>query len=201
MAPKERSKTRDAIVESAAELFHLHGVAATSVDQILAGSETGKSQLYYYFASKEDLVHEVVAFQFERYIEAQKPFIEDLRSWTGIKRWLDSIADDYERRGLIGGCPIGSLAAEMNDRDEKLRKKLAGCFETWESYLAAGLQSLKDRELLSRRADVAELAEAVVSGIQGGYLMATTKRDVRPMRSSVEAAFAYLRSHRPSASR
>ncbi|MFN2389868.1 MAG: TetR/AcrR family transcriptional regulator, partial [Actinomycetota bacterium] len=57
---------------------------------------------------------------------------------------------------------------------------------------------LKDRGSLAARADVPELAETVVAAIQGGYLLATTKKDIRPMRNATRAAYSYLRSFRPS---
>lgn len=192
--PEPPSKA--AIVRAAADLLHLQGVAATSVDDILKASDTGKSQFYYYFQSKEALVHEVLAFQFDRYIAAQQPSIDNLGSWKGIKQWLESIADQYESRGLAGGCPIGSLAAEMSDRDEALRQKMAAAFTEWEEYLAKGLESLKQRGSLAPRTNVAELAEAVIAAIQGGYLLATTKKDIGPIRNALRSAYAYLRTHR-----
>ncbi len=195
--PHERTfPSRVAIIEAAADLFHLHGVAPTSVNDILRASGTGKSQFYYYFDSKEHLVHEVLAFQFDRYIAAQQPFIENLGSWKGIKQWLDSIADQYESRGLVGGCPIGSLAAEMNDRDGALRQKMAAGFTQWESYLVEGLQSLKRRGSLAPRTNVVQLAEVVMTAIQGGYLLATTKKDIGPMRNALRSAYSFLRTHR-----
>lgn len=196
MARKKRSDTKAAIVEAAAELFHLQGVSATPVDDVLRASGTGKSQFYYYFDSKDGLVHEVLAFQFERYIAAQQPFIHNLGSWKGINQWLDAIADQYEASGLVGGCPIGSLAAEMNDRDEALRQKLAESFDRWEAYLVEGLESLRQRKLLSPRANVVDLAESVMAAIQGGYLLATTKKDIRSMRNTLRSAYSYLRSHK-----
>lgn len=197
MATKKRP-SKDAIVEAAADLIHIQGVTGTPVGDILRVSETGKSQFYYYFESKEDLVHEVLRFQMKRYIAAQQPFIESLSSWKGIREWLDALADQHERHDLRGGCPIGSLAAEMVDRDEGLRRELVDAFANWESYLVTGLKDLKDRGLLAARADERELAETVMAAIQGGYLLATTKRDIAPMRNALRAAYSYLRSYRPS---
>ncbi len=190
------AQARQAIIAAAADLFHIQGVAATSVDEVLKASGTGKSQFYYYFDSKDSLVHEVFAFQFDRYIAAQGPFIEDLGSWKGIKEWLNSIADQYEGRGLAGGCPIGSLAAEMSDRDEVLRQKMVAAFTEWEGYLVDGLRSLKQRGSLAPRTNVAQLAEAVMAAIQGGYLLASAKKDIGPMRNALRSAYAYLRTHR-----
>ncbi len=56
---QERAKvTRLKIIQSAFDLFHNQGVNATSIDEILESSGTGKSQFYYYFESKDALVHE-----------------------------------------------------------------------------------------------------------------------------------------------
>ena len=40
--------SRERIVERAAELFAERGVAATSLDEVLAAAGAGKSQLYHY---------------------------------------------------------------------------------------------------------------------------------------------------------
>ncbi|MCA9399346.1 MAG: TetR/AcrR family transcriptional regulator [Candidatus Omnitrophica bacterium] len=50
-------KTRERMLRTAFDLFHQKGVNATSVDEVLEKSGTGKSQFYYYFKSKEGLVH------------------------------------------------------------------------------------------------------------------------------------------------
>jgi len=52
--------TRLRILKTAADLFHQQGVRATSPDQIIEKSGTGKGQFYHYFKNKEGLVHEVL---------------------------------------------------------------------------------------------------------------------------------------------
>ncbi|WP_237096986.1 TetR/AcrR family transcriptional regulator, partial [Mycobacteroides abscessus] len=55
-------RTRAAIIDAAAQMMYQKGVAATSLDDILAASSTGKSQLYHYFKDRSELVvlfHEV----------------------------------------------------------------------------------------------------------------------------------------------
>ena len=47
--------TKNKIVAVALDLFHENGINATSVDDILEASGTGKSQLYYYFKSKASI--------------------------------------------------------------------------------------------------------------------------------------------------
>ena len=58
-------RTRDTIVDAAAALMYVDGVAGTSVDKVLAASGAGKSQMYHYFKNKEQLVAAVI----DRYLE------------------------------------------------------------------------------------------------------------------------------------
>ncbi len=188
------AQTRAHILATAADLIHQRGVAATSIDDILEASGAGKSQLYHYFEDKNALVREVVAHNLEVVLSAQGSRLENLSTWEGIETWLDSIADAHEDSGLVGGCRIGSLAAEVADRDQRLRLDLVDALLTWESYLVAGLEELKAQGALRPDADPEALAETTMALIQGGYLLATTKKDVRPMRNALAAAGSHLRS-------
>jgi len=188
------AETRDRILTTAAELIHERGVTATSIDDILAASGTGKSQFYLYFKSKDELVRDVLGHNLEVTLSAQEALLEGLSTWKGIKCWLDTLADMHERQGLFGGCRIGSLAAEMVERDEELRLAMAEAFSRWESYLAAGLETMRARGTLLAAADPRALAETTMASIQGGYLLSTTKKDIRPMRNALAAAYSHLRS-------
>ena len=188
------AETRDRILTTAAELIHERGVTATSIDDILAASGTGKSQFYLYFESKDELVRDVLDHNLHVTLSAQEALLERLSTWKGIKAWLDALADMYERRGLFGGCRIGSLAAEMAERDEELRLAMAEAFARWESYLAAGLETMRAGGALLPGADPRALAETTMASIQGGYLLSTTKKEIRPMRNALAAAYSHLRS-------
>lgn len=188
------TQTRDRILISAADLIHERGVAGTTIDDILAASGTGKSQFYLYFASKEELVRNVLHHNLKTILESQEALLGGLSTWKGIKAWLDALADNHAGQGLVGGCRLGSLAAEMAERDEDLRLAMAEAFARWESFLTDGLESMKARGALRPKADPRAMADATMACIQGGYLLSTTKKDARPMRNALSAAYAHLRS-------
>jgi AcrR family transcriptional regulator len=194
-------RTRERILTTAAVLFHERGVHATSVDDVLAASGAGKSQFYHHFSSKAELVREVLGYQFHRLQEEQAPLLERLDTWEGFVAWFDYIVRWQEGRGLLGGCPVGSLAAEMADWDDDLRADLADAFRRWESVVAGGLKTMRDRGELRADADPDALAEAIVAAIQGGILLARTKKDVRSLENVLGGALAYLRSFRPAPAR
>src|SRR5262249_48164180 len=54
------AETKNRIIRVAADLFHKQGVRATSPDQVIEASATGKGQFYHYFRNKTGLVHEVL---------------------------------------------------------------------------------------------------------------------------------------------
>jgi len=195
----ERGKrSRQNIVATAATMIHDQGVRATTVDQVLAASGAGKSQFYHYFSSKDALVRDVLTYQFNNLVRAQGHLLHHLDTWSGIEAWFDYIVAWQHRRQLVGGCPIGSMAAEMADSDGELRQLLAERFDEWESFLERGLRAMRARRELSGAADPSALAEATLAAIQGGILLAKTKKNVQPLRNALKGAMACLRSYRPA---
>src|ERR1700748_3597356 len=55
--------SRERIVERAAELFAERGIAATSVDEVLAAAKAGKGQFYYYFRGRDELAAAAVGYR------------------------------------------------------------------------------------------------------------------------------------------
>ena len=55
---------------------------------------------------------------------------------------------------------------------------------------------MKKKGLLEPRAQSALLAEAVLTAIQGGYVLSTAQRNARPMQTALAAAYTQLRASR-----
>jgi AcrR family transcriptional regulator len=195
--------SRERIIASAADLVGERGVHGTSLDDVLTTVGASKGQLYHYFRDKEDLVRAVVARQTERVLDAQMPLLEELDSWAAIAAWFDALVALQDQRGCVGGCPIGSLASELADHHEAVRRDLVGSFDRWEGYLARGLARMRERGELAPQADPTTLAMAVMASIQGGLLLTQTRKTSHALRVALDAALLYLRSfaaeQRPSA--
>jgi len=180
-------------VLSADRLFHERGVAATSVDEVLAAAGAGKGQLYRYFESKDALVSAVVDHRLDRYLLAHFAALERVETLDELGSHLDDLVEAHRVNDLAGGCPVGSLALELKGRDEPLRRRLAGVLDRWETSLCTGLERLAARGEL--RADVApeRLAGAFLASIQGAYLLSTVRRDVDSMSGPLHQAVEALR--------
>jgi len=170
------------------------GVSAVSLDDILLAARAGKGQFYHYFSSRAELVTEVLRHQLDQVLEEQKRF--ELGTWEGIHAWLDWTVGAQENQRGFRGCPLGAIASDVVEHGDVLRHGAADAFAQWESFVSAGLRVLQAQRLLRTDADPEALAETTIALLQGGYLLSSLKRDIRPMRSAVDAAAHHLESFR-----
>jgi len=184
--------TRERIVAAASELIRERGVADTSLDDVIERAGASKSQLYHYFDDRAALLRAVVEHNTEGVI-GYLGEVED--SWAAIRAWLDSMVQLQIERHGCGGCPVGTLVAQLAETDAQARDALAASFARWEALLGAGLRSMQRRGKLRPRANPAELATATMAAIQGGLLLTQTRRDPRQLAIALDAAYAHLRTH------
>jgi TetR/AcrR family transcriptional regulator, transcriptional repressor for nem operon len=183
--------TRERIVAATGELIASRGVAATSLDEVIERAGVSKGQLYHYFDDRSALLRAVADHNADRVLGAIGP----LDSWRAIRAWFDAMVEHQAARDARGGCPIGSLAAQLAEADEEARVALARAFGRWHVLLLDGLRSMQARGKLARRADPARLATATLAAIQGGLLLTQTRRDPGQLAVALDAAYAHLRAH------
>jgi TetR/AcrR family transcriptional regulator, transcriptional repressor for nem operon len=186
--------TRARIVEAATDLIYTHGVDRTSLDDVMAMSGVSKSQLYHYFADKDALVLEVIAWQTERVLDAQQPHLGSLDSLPALMAWRDAIVQlNKVARGK--GCPLGSLASELANESEAARKRLADSFAVWHERIEMGLAKMRERGDIAASADPDTLAFALLSAVEGGLLLAKTTHSSRPLEVALDMAIDHVARH------
>ena len=188
-------RSRERIVEAASAAVAERGAGGCSLDQVLEAAGASKSQLYHYFADKDDLVRAVIAHRFGESLDCQGPLLDGLDSFAALRRWFDWMVDENAARGCPG-CPLGTLASELADRNEAARVDLTGCFDTLIGYVADGLARMQARGELTAGADPRRLAAAVFASVQGGLLLSKTYKDPRYLRDALDAAYANVESFR-----
>jgi TetR/AcrR family transcriptional regulator, transcriptional repressor for nem operon len=185
--------TRDRVLDAATALVFERGVVGTTLDDVRAAASVSKSQLYHYFADKDDLVRAVIDHTVQQVLDAQ-PQLADLSSWSAIAAWFDDLVSLQVARRAVGGCPIGSLAGELAEADQLARQELAAGFDRWETPLRDALMTMRAKGKLRRGADPARLATATLASIQGGLVLTQTRRNPQQLRIALDAAYAHLRS-------
>jgi TetR/AcrR family transcriptional regulator, transcriptional repressor for nem operon len=192
-ATKRGRATRERILQAAAELVAEKGAAGMSLDDVSARTGASRSQLYHYFQDRDDLVRAVIDVTTDAVLAVQGELLHQLDSWAGIDRWFDGLVELQVERQARGGCPIGSLAGQLAERDPDARAAIAAGLERWEAHLRDGLTRMKARGKLRASADPAELATATMASLQGGLLLTQVRRDPGQLRIALDAARANLR--------
>lgn len=187
--------TRARIVAAATDLVLERGVGGTSLDDIRAGTATSKSQLFHYFpGGKSELVGAIAAFQMERVLDAQRPWLDELDSWPAWQSWRDAVVDYYGSQTHLC-CSISAMVNELTFADPARAAEVAQHAERWCEYLAAGLRRMHAQGLLRPESDPERLAMSAFASLQGGLSMMQAKDSIDPLAAALDGALAALHSY------
>src|ERR1700761_291680 len=120
--------TKERIVRAAADLMFTGGVAGTSTPAVRDAAGVSSSQIYHYFADKDDLTRAVIASQTDAILAYQAPSLARLDSLDALRAWRDVVVDAARQHNGAGGCPLGSLSSELSDDHPWARDALAASF-------------------------------------------------------------------------
>ena len=188
--------TRSRIVLAVAELMHVQGVAATTIDDVLAASATSKSQFYQHFDDKSELVYEVIKLRADEVLSWQRMRLEKVDSFRGLYQWRDAMVQRCAMRRGLWGCELGSLAGELSDTDDKARLSLSEHFAQWRQLFSDALERMRDNGVLRPDIDARGLATGLLAAVEGGLLLSQTARDPRLMQAALNHAIDHIASFR-----
>ncbi|HEY9290909.1 MAG TPA: TetR/AcrR family transcriptional regulator [Microlunatus sp.] len=188
LTPKGEA-TRQRIIVGASEHLRDFGVAATTLDDVLARTRTSKSQLFHYFpGGREDLLLAVARYEADRVLTDQDPYLSHLTSWAAWERWKDAVVTRYRVQGT--NCPLAALMTQVRQTPgaEQVTMTLLA---QWEDKLADGVVTMQRAGKIRDGLDPRQTAQAIIAAIQGGVavLMSTGRSD------HLEAALDLTLSH------
>ncbi len=184
--------TRERIVAAASELMLQRGVARTTIEDIQEAAAISTSQMYHYFADKNDLVSAVIDCQTDQVLGFQHLGLDRIESLDDLRRWRDAMVDVVRGRMGVGGCPLGSMASELSDCDPVARARLMRSFTQWEKMIHDGLVTIAEREELAVGTDIDRIALAMLAALQGGLLLSQVRRDAAPLAAAVDTMIEHL---------
>ena len=175
-----RTDTRQRMLDTAADLFQTQGYHATGLTQLTTAGGAPKGSLYFHFpGGKEQLAAEAVQLSSERTGAMFEAILRDApNAATGIDRAVDALANFLTESDFQRGCPLATVALDAAAASEPIREACADGYASWHSVLAVYLAG---QGLPTERAE--ELATIVLAAIEGGLLLARTRRDLAPLRA------------------
>jgi AcrR family transcriptional regulator len=177
-------------VAEAARLMHEGGVAETTIEDVKAAAGVSSSQLYHYFADKEELVQAVIGYQADLIVGNTER--AGLGTPEGLRAWRDVVVTQAALASGQGGCPLGSLGGQLAESDAEARGQVADGFGRWSDALRDGLRELHAAGRLRPGLDPDDLAVTLLASLQGGLLLAQVRRDTRPLTTALDTFLALI---------
>ena len=187
--------TREAILDAAMRLMHVHGYHLTSLDEVLRESGVGKGNFYYHFKSKEELGYAILEGLIGDFVERTlEPCFADTTAnpVDQICCFLDRVLDEHRARNCVGGCVFGNLACELSDVHEGFRTRLAVVFSAWRERLTQVLHEAHRRGDISDACHPEAVAHFLVASLEGAILLTKLTKNIAVMEQCVAEMKRYL---------
>jgi TetR/AcrR family transcriptional repressor of nem operon len=170
---------KERLLRQGMKLFYAEGFHGTTVDAVLASAGVPKGSFYHHFGSKDVFGQAVL----DRYLQFQ---IDLFDKWAAKKNlstsaklvgYFKEISQIFVKSGYQRACLAGKFSTEVAAASDSFRELLRAGMQLWKSriveLLAAGQADGDVRQ--DRTAE--DLADAVLSLIQGSLVIALSTRD------------------------
>jgi TetR/AcrR family transcriptional repressor of nem operon len=164
--------TKEKILETGARVVWHKGFHNTGLNEILKESGVPKGSFYFYFPSKEQFGLELIEI-YTAFMEGKMYEVMSDKSISGLKRvknFFDFTKNMFSQEDFIGGCPLGNLALEMGDVNEKFRNKILDGFKRMESIICQCLQDAQNNGEISENVDVDTIAQFILNSWEGALV-------------------------------
>lgn len=160
---------RERLAGAAARVLHEQGVEKTTLADIARAADVPVGNVYYYFKTKDQLIEAAIDTHGRR-LESMIGALEELP--TPQERLKALLGGWIDQRDLTAryGCPTGTLASELDKRDDGLDRAIA-------TVMGRLLDWAEGQFRAMGRADARELAVALIAAYQGISLLTNTFRD------------------------
>ena len=183
------------VIEVAATLFLEKGFAYTSMDELVRVSKVSKSNVYYHFSNKEELLEGVVDY----WIEMYQSVIDDLLSQNHllvedrIKLFLKQITQGVQTREYKGSCPFITLYIQSPINATKVKEKIALFFQGLQTKVSLLLKQGVENGEFRKTINIDEVASLFITNLEGALFISETLEDATVIMKTVDHFFNLLR--------
>ena len=172
-----------------AELLRVQGYAATGLQQLARASQAPIGSIYHHFrGGKREVAATALRQAGAAYIQLLPLLLDQHADLpTAIDAAFAAAADDIASTGWANMCPVATVAGEIADTEPGLRQVAA---EVMASWIDDGTRYLAGRGL--SQADARTAMYALLTALEGGFLLARAQRTTEPLLAAGHAVAAYI---------
>lgn len=195
---RKSENTRERIFDAARTLIMRNGFSGTSIDDILKLAGLTKGAFFHYFKGKADLARELAEWHarqdlamFEKSLEraeaeSDDPLEQTIRFLEIFEEYISNSDDPSP------GCMYAVYTYESMQFDPSVRDFVADTLRQWTSIYVHKFQDVLDRYRPALPVTARQLAEMIVSVIEGGLVLQRAYGDVRVTARQSEQFRNYL---------
>jgi TetR/AcrR family transcriptional regulator, transcriptional repressor for nem operon len=180
-AADHKQKTREAIIEAAAERIRTQGLEGLGVAAIMAEAGLTHGGFYAHFPSRDALLAAAIGRLFDKAVAGVDRYEAKYGAEQGLERYVDFYLSPRHRDDMTIGCPIPSLAGEARRSADEVRE----AFDAGLDRLSARLGKLMPKggkkaatALLGDMAGALTIARAMADAKQSNDLLAAKRKSV-----------------------
>lgn len=189
-----RKRTREDILETMLDCVHRKGLNSTGLTELLKLSGASSGSFYNYFASKDDLGHALIEFDWQRLkthlIDPASAQSDDPISQ--IFWMIDALEAKHLSSPDCYGCFLGNLVVDLAEYDPTFRDHLIEIFQQWQQAFASRLTLGKAQ--LDSAINPQGLAEELLTLVQGVLLLGRLYRQPERLKAGFNQVRRHLRS-------
>lgn len=175
---RKGERTREMIIEKAAELLNRYGYLSSPISAVMQETGLEKGGIYNHFGSKEELAIEA----FHHSVNTMKrhfakAFENKRNSVDRLLAFLEAFGELAENRPLPGGCPIMNVAIESDDAHPvfciEARQAMDELYNTITKIVSRGIEKSE----ISQQTDADAVATILISTLEGALMMSKLYKD------------------------
>ncbi len=186
---------RQLVLSAACRLFHERGVNAVALDEVLRASEVTREQFGRFYASKEDLVADVVEVQMDRVLSTLEPYVTGMQTWEDLEVWGQGVLRLNEIAGLLG-CPVGVIALDATPQSRRALEAVQRALNRWGKMHVKALTRLKERGVFVESFEPRNAVQFAGAVIQGALLLGRAYQSPGMLERNFSGVMTYLEAFR-----
>ena len=184
---------RRRVIEAALELFCEHGIEGTCLKKITAASRVKHGSLFYYFESKEQIVHEALLYALERALKNWKSAVGE--DGSGFVAELGRHLNPRARDNVAASCTLAALAGELGRQPEPVRREIGEKLDQIFRLLAARLPGQRVR---SDRAEIIVICSTIIGALLLSRAVSTPEMAAEILSSAEEIVVGLVKQGLPT---
>lgn len=188
MHEAETLSHKERLLRRGMALFYEQGFHGTTVDAVLAAARVPKGSFYHHFGSKDAFGQAVL----ERYTTFQLALFDKWATKKGLTTtqklvgYFKEMAQMFVKSGYQRACLAGKFSTEIAATSELFRDQLSTQMHTWQERIVEVLRQGQRNGDVRDDQTAEQLADAVLSLIQGSFVIALSTRNKRTLTSAAD---------------